>query len=145
MTFPTIRTLGTLSITLSLIGCLDTALMLDEMPPESEVAEQGSGTAAGGWAGNVTFTAINGGTFSSYLNANVSAGQNRVTTSVSGSGAETVAARRSGNAVSWPSYGSNMVTEWTLVPAGSRTARITARVIRNGEVLARGSGSLSRE
>jgi hypothetical protein len=143
MKIPVIAILGVVAFGVS--GCLDTAMMLEEnsAQPRAGASGQSPRGALGGWAGDITYTAMNGSSFASHLQARIS-GSN-VTFAVSGSGAESLAARWDGDAVSWASFGSTMVTEWTVVPVNSRTAKVTSRVTQNGSVLANGSGTLFRQ
>ena len=62
----------------------------------------------------MNYTAINGNPFDIEMQANISPGQDRVTTVAGQSGEETSVANRSGSAVSWSFSGSNTVTEVTL-------------------------------
>lgn len=139
------------AIALSLSGCIDPSILMDQSYSPSDVgtSEQprestpSSGSALGSWAGSVTYTAVNGQSFASGIQIHVK--RSSVTSAVSGSSAETVEARWNGNAVSWASFGSTMVTEWTIVPVSSRNAKVTSRVTRNGATLARGAGTLVRQ
>ena len=100
-----------------------------------------SGSAVGTWSGTVCYTAVNGHGFELGMRASINPEQDRVTTAVGSSGAETVAARRTGSAVSWSMLGSNTVTEVTLQPAANGVAQVTSRVIRDGVVMATGVGT----
>lgn len=112
----------------------------------ADVASQGGanrksgGTAAGLWVGTITYSVINGTAFQTPMQVSVSPSLDRVTTVAGQSGADTVAAHRSGSAVSWSILGSSMVTEVTLQPIQDGKARVTSRVIENGKILANGSG-----
>ena len=100
-----------------------------------------SGSAVGTWSGTVCYTAVNGHAFELGMLASINPAQDRVTTAVGSSGAETVAARRTGNVVSWSMLGSDTVTEVTLQPAANGVAQVTSRVIRDGVVMATGVGT----
>jgi len=121
-------------------------LMLPEVPAAAVTPVSGgmSGSAVGTWGGTVCYTAVNGSTFELGMRAIINPARDRVTTVVGGSGAETVAARRAGNAMSWSVLGSNTATEVTLQPSSNGVARVTSRVIRDGVVMATGSGTFQR-
>ncbi len=113
-------------------------------PPVSDAARL-SANARGLWSGTVHFTVANGRTFDTSMTAKVDSELANVTVAVPGSGAETVFGRRAGNGVSWSSPGDNSVTEMTLQPAAKGLAQVTARVTRNGSVLATGTGVFSKK
>ena len=117
-----------------------------EMPEVNRpAANQGiPGSAAGVWSGVVNYNVINGSTFQTQMRFSISPSQDRVTTMADDSGADTVAARRSGSAVSWSRLGPSMVTEVTLQPISGGTARVTSRVIQDGKVMATGGGVFAR-
>jgi hypothetical protein len=120
-------------------------MLADVAPIEAVPAQCGpSGPTSGTWSGTVNYTAINGNPFDIEMQANISPGQDRVTTVAGQSGEETSVANRSGSAVSWWFSGSNTVTEVTLRPSSSNKARVTSRVIRDGTVMATGSGTFLR-
>lgn len=138
-----------------LLGCCTLAVLLSqcaniastELSPESNspAVNQGvSGSASGVWSGVVNYNVINGSTFQTPMRLNISPSQDRVTTVAGDSGADTVAARCSGNVVSWSILGPSMVTEVTLRPVSGGTARVTSRVIQNGRVMATGAGTFVR-
>ena len=134
---------GAMSVLLSHCG----NMVLPEMPaPESvPAANPGvAGSASGVWSGVVNYNVINGTSFETPMRVSISPSQDRVTTVAGDSGADTVAARRSGNTVSWSILGSAMVTDVTLQPVSGGTARVTSRVTKDGKVMATGGGVFVR-
>lgn len=101
-------------------------------------------TASGVWSGVVNYTVINGSAFQTSMQFSISPSLDRVTTVAEDSGADTVAARRSGDTVSWTILGSEMVTDVTLQPVSGGTARVTSRVTKDGKVMATGGGMFVR-
>lgn len=139
----------------SLLGCGALAALLSqcgdmvpaEMPPSanrSAANQRTPGSAAGMWNGVINYTVINGGTFQTQMQFSISPSLDRVTTVADDSGADTAAARRSGNAVSWSILASMTVTEFTLQPISAGAARVTSRAIQNGKVVATGGGVFAR-
>jgi hypothetical protein len=138
------------AIVLSLSGCIDPSMLMDQAYPASQTgsservgSSSSSGSALGSWAGNITYTPINGRSF--VIGMQVHVRGSSVTTTVGGSGVETLAAIWNGSAVSWASFGQTTVTEWTIAPASARSAKVTSSVSRNGAVIARGAGILVRQ
>lgn len=122
-------------------------MVLPEMSEAGSVPAANSGvagSASGVWSGVVNYTVINGSTFQTPMQVSISPSQDRVTTVAGDSGTDTVAARRSGNTVSWSILGSAMVTDVTLQPVSGGTARVTSRVTKDGKVMATGGGVFAR-
>lgn len=133
---------GAMSVLLSHCGN-----MLPEMSAPGNVPAANPGVAAsasGVWSGVVNYTVINGSAFQTQMQVSISPSQDRVTTIAGDSGTDTVAARRSGNTVSWSILGSAMVTDVTLQPVSGGNARVTSRVTQDGKVMATGSGVFVR-
>lgn len=122
-------------------------LMISEMSPQGNgagVSQGVAGSASGVWTGVITYNVINGSTFDTPMRISITPSQDRVTTWAGNSGDDTVAARRSGNVVSWTILGPSIVTEITLQPDSGGTARVTSRAFKDGNVMATGSGVFCR-
>jgi len=134
---------GAMSVLLS--HCGDMVVPVTSSSENIQTANSGAvGSASGIWSGVVNYAVINGTSFETPMRVSISPSQDRVTTVAGDSGADTVAARRSGNTISWSILGSAMVTDLTLQQVSGGKARVTSRVTKDGKVMATGGGVFVR-